>query len=185
MVVQLKELLNLIMKHFPERIERILIVKSGVLFTGAWAMLQGWLPERTHKKVAFLTDTECAGVLQGYMSLELLPKIYGGLLLGSEIPCPNIRQSLNRLKVAQSLRDPSGSFLRKIPLAHESASSIRGEQIVVEPEAELETEAEAEAEPEQFDSSDAEESDESFHSCYSDHLPFRESETRHTTSTTA
>ncbi|XP_055498773.1 uncharacterized protein LOC129701544 [Leucoraja erinacea] len=66
-----KSLIWLLSNYYPERLGIWLIVNPPVLFTGCWAIIRGWLDEKTAKKVVFVSRPE---QLAEYIRLEILPR---------------------------------------------------------------------------------------------------------------
>ncbi|KAK2550878.1 Phosphatidylinositol transfer protein CSR1 [Acropora cervicornis] len=67
----LKQLIWLLSRRYPERLGKCLIVNSPFFFTGCWALIRLWLHEVTSNKIVFIKNEEH---LAEYIPLHVLPK---------------------------------------------------------------------------------------------------------------
>lgn len=65
-----KNLIWLLSRHYPERLGVCLIINAPTLFSGCWAVIKGWLDEKTASKVTFVNSES---ELCTYLIPEILP----------------------------------------------------------------------------------------------------------------
>lgn len=65
-----KNLIWLLSRHYPERLGVCLIINAPTLFSGCWAVIKGWLDEKTASKVTFVSSES---ELCTYLIPEILP----------------------------------------------------------------------------------------------------------------
>lgn len=93
-VTHLKKVLKLVdtvQNHYPERLERALLLRAPFLFSASWKVIKPWIDPNTAKKVAFTSGAAGekkafadAGIVDG-----ILPAAYGGTRK-TPVPVPNI-----------------------------------------------------------------------------------------------
>ena len=88
---KISRLVSTLQDHYPERLEKALLMRAPGIFSGAWTVIKGFIDPVTVKKVAFVAsgaEAETAA-LQACQAWSVVPKCYNG---GSdaEAPVPNI-----------------------------------------------------------------------------------------------
>lgn len=66
----IKNLIWLLSRHYPERLGVCLIINSSTIFSGCWAVIKGWLDEKTAGKVTFVSSE---ADLCNYLIPDILP----------------------------------------------------------------------------------------------------------------
>jgi hypothetical protein len=79
---------KIIQNHYPERLERALLVNVPFIFSAAWAVLCPFIKPAVRDKVRFVEDDTQEAVLQEFASASILPSKYGGDC--AQIAVPNI-----------------------------------------------------------------------------------------------
>jgi len=72
------KIFKLLKAHYPSRLGKILVVNAGVAVSGIWNVARGVLPERTTRKITFLSPEEVSSTVLKYVTPENLEKKYGG-----------------------------------------------------------------------------------------------------------
>eukprot|EP00123_Amoebidium_parasiticum_P008223 comp18657_c0_seq1/m.20299 comp18657_c0_seq1/g.20299 ORF comp18657_c0_seq1/g.20299 comp18657_c0_seq1/m.20299 type:complete len:297 (-) comp18657_c0_seq1:181-1071(-) len=80
---QSKEILTILMDHFPERLGDAVVVDAPLLFSMTYKALSPFLPPETKKKVHFLSGSAAEGhhkhkVLSAMIDMDIVPTEYGG-----------------------------------------------------------------------------------------------------------
>lgn len=66
----IKNLIWLLSRHYPERLGVCLVINSSTIFSGCWAIIKGWLDDKTAGKVTFVnSETD----LCTYLIPDILP----------------------------------------------------------------------------------------------------------------
>jgi hypothetical protein len=84
----ISHLCDISQNHYPERLNKIFLVNTPIMFRATWALVKMMLAQKTIDKVVFVTE-DVAETLMEYIPAEVLPQSYGGEQPDDEVPCPN------------------------------------------------------------------------------------------------
>ena len=77
---KVQRLVSTVQDHYPERLEKALLLRAPLIFASAWAVIKGFIDPVTAAKVAFVgkaLEAE-ARALDECGARECMPKSYGG-----------------------------------------------------------------------------------------------------------
>jgi hypothetical protein len=88
---KIARLLSVLQDHYPERLDKALLLRAPSLFLGAWKVIKGFLDPYTAAKVVFVSSDLVSerAVLDSCHTWGLYPVSYGGPCAAS-LQCPNI-----------------------------------------------------------------------------------------------
>ena len=88
---KIKRLVSTLQDHYPERLERALLLRAPGIFAGAWKIIKGFVDPNTAAKVAFIANSREAEsqALEEVGALRVVPTCYGGHN-EEVVPVPNI-----------------------------------------------------------------------------------------------
>ena len=78
---KIARLVQIVQDHYPERLEKALLMRAPLIFASAWAVIKGFIDPVTVAKVAFVgksADAETKA-LEACGAHKCMPKSYGGL----------------------------------------------------------------------------------------------------------
>eukprot|EP00596_Hydrurales_sp_CCMP1899_P006804 CAMPEP_0119042264 /NCGR_PEP_ID=MMETSP1177-20130426/14498_1 /TAXON_ID=2985 /ORGANISM="Ochromonas sp, Strain CCMP1899" /LENGTH=394 /DNA_ID=CAMNT_0007008929 /DNA_START=104 /DNA_END=1285 /DNA_ORIENTATION=+ len=78
MMDQMKLYIGLDNTCYPETLGKMLVINAPYIAVQTWAFVKKWLDPRTQQKIEILSTSESMARLHEYVSLDQLPKMYGG-----------------------------------------------------------------------------------------------------------
>ena len=88
---KVQRLVSTVQDHYPERLEKALLLRAPLIFASAWAVIKGFIDPVTAAKVRFVTSNSEAETtaLKEAGAYEVVPSSYGG---GNDelLPVPNV-----------------------------------------------------------------------------------------------
>lgn len=73
----LKKLLKISLEYYPEIMGKLVILNAPFFFTGVFAIIKGWLDEKTRRKISLL-GTNYLKFLLEYCNEDQIPTFLGG-----------------------------------------------------------------------------------------------------------
>ena len=83
-----RALVDVLANHYPESLERAIVIDAPLLFTGFWALLRPALEERSSRKVVFISGEDAKQALGDLIEEDLLYERYGGRMRGEKVEVP-------------------------------------------------------------------------------------------------
>jgi hypothetical protein len=66
--------------HYPESVERILVIGAPSFFPTVWKLITRWFEPATTRKISILSKSEVTSTMQKYIALSDIPERFGGSL---------------------------------------------------------------------------------------------------------
>ena len=72
----LKQALKINSDYYPEIMGKMVIANAPAIFTGVWAIVKGWIDEKTRKKIVVVGNP--TKILSEFIDMDNLPTFMGG-----------------------------------------------------------------------------------------------------------
>jgi len=74
--------LNALQNHYPERLSKVFVIDSGMMFTGFWNVISYFIDPESRRKMTFLTLDQFKKSIptSDYFTVDTLEEYYGGTL---------------------------------------------------------------------------------------------------------
>ena len=66
--------------HYPESVERILVIGAPSFFPTVWKLITRWFDPATTRKISILSKSEVKSTMEKYIALSDIPERFGGSL---------------------------------------------------------------------------------------------------------